>query len=166
MILYAAELDHEAGKKDSRRLLPRILQEQGEGISLSVTHTGTLWACLVAEDGPLGLDLERVREVPYEKLARRFFTPREAEVVEEQGRDLFFRLWTAKEAWVKYTRGELYPVLSGTCLIDGTGQILTEYGGAVLQPLTLFLPECKGTICCPKERREEPLTLIRLEGEA
>ena len=161
MILYAAELDHEAGRKDSRRLLPRILQEQGEGVSLSVTHTGTLWACLVAEDGPLGLDLERVREVPHEKLARRFFTPREAEAVAEQGRDLFFRLWTAKEAWVKYTRGELYPVLSGTCLIDGA-----EYEGAVLQSLTLFLPECKGTICCPKERREESLTLIRLEGEA
>ena len=36
-------------------------------------------------------------------LARRFFTPEEAEWLRSRGEAAFFDLWCAKESWLKYT---------------------------------------------------------------
>ena len=46
---------------------------------------------------PIGIDIEYMRERPFEKISRRFFAP--SEVTAEK--ELFYETWTRKEASVK-----------------------------------------------------------------
>ncbi len=83
------------------------------GLGLSITHSGPFWFCALAE-GELGIDLQehviragesrRQAETRYRKMAVRFFHKREAAyVLEGDSFRRFFRIWAAKEAYVKYT---------------------------------------------------------------
>ncbi|QAT42597.1 4'-phosphopantetheinyl transferase family protein [Aminipila luticellarii] len=71
-------------------------------VNFSVSHSGSLWVCLVAVF-PVGVDIQLCKELPYEKLAKRFFTEEEAAYVQQKGAEAFFQVWTRKEAYVKYT---------------------------------------------------------------
>ena len=48
-------------------------------VEVSVSHTGRLFAALIAEEGvgPVGLDVQSMRTASYEKIARRFFKEEE-----------------------------------------------------------------------------------------
>ena len=77
-----------------------------EGPHFSLSHSGDLALAAVSHERPIGVDLERVRhERDHEGVARRFFTPAEVALLagtEEDARgELFFRLWTCKEACLK-----------------------------------------------------------------
>ena len=79
----------------------------------SISHSGELSvaACFCDE---VGIDIEPVsREKEFARIAKRFFTTRELRRFEEGGADAesFLRIWTEKEAYVKYsgkTFAELY----------------------------------------------------------
>ena len=69
-------------------------------------------------DYPLGVDLEYLREMPdAAKIAQRFFTPQEFQLINclqgKQRSATFFKLWTAKEAYLKATGTGLSGSLSG-----------------------------------------------------
>jgi len=71
-------------------------------IHFSLSHSGSWWGCLMAEE-PVGFDLEVCREkVNYEKIAQRFFTKEECELILAEGLDAFYDVWVRKEAYVKY----------------------------------------------------------------
>ena len=72
----------------------------------NLAHSGLLVALAVSDGRRVGIDVERVRRGPnFNKLARRFFCPRETRALEaadpEQRRRLFFKFWTLKEAYLK-----------------------------------------------------------------
>ena len=46
---------------------------------------------------PIGIDIEVMRDRPFEKISRRFFSSEEV----TSDRDRFYDLWTAKEASIK-----------------------------------------------------------------
>lgn len=76
------------------------------GPRFSLSHSGTLALVAVSEDREVGVDVEVVRPIPdAAALARRFFSPEEAQTIASQPRrrrDLqFMRSWTALEAIVK-----------------------------------------------------------------
>jgi len=81
-------------------------------IHFSVSHSGDYWACAVSLES-VGMDLQKhvllkheTREeasARFQKMARRFLHPTEAYFVEQNPYDRFFTVWTAKEAYVKYT---------------------------------------------------------------
>lgn len=81
-----------------------------DGLHFSVSHSGDLWSCLMA-DRPCGLDLQELRPCNYEKLAARFYTPVEQAYVTTAARDAgktgslqaFYKIWTRREALAKYT---------------------------------------------------------------
>ncbi len=94
-----------------------------DGSCVSITDSGSFWMMAVA-DVPIGIDLQlhavgkgkRAGEDPLSrqcrKLAERFFHPEENEYVQNGCPDgssevevihRFFEVWTAKEAYVKYT---------------------------------------------------------------
>jgi len=54
---------------------------------------------------PVGVDLERVRDLDVARIAKRFFSSKELfflqEKNQEENREIFFKLWTAKEAALK-----------------------------------------------------------------
>lgn len=84
-------------------------------VHLSISHSGNMAVCVV-DDTPVGIDVEQLRPVEL-KIAKRFFNADEQiylfgrEPVEtdfcysdDDGVMLrFFEIWTAKEAFVKYT---------------------------------------------------------------
>ncbi len=87
-------------------------------LPFSITHSGGFWVCAVGE-GEVGLDLQEVRDRETEKIARRFFHPSETAWLRSRGPDEFFRLWAAKESYVKYTGEGLTKGLDYFSVIDG-----------------------------------------------
>lgn len=72
----------------------------GDEVRFNVSHSGGVALIAVARELELGVDIEGVRErETYPDLARRYFTPAEADAV----RDLrtFYHVWTRKEAFLK-----------------------------------------------------------------
>lgn len=85
---------------------PFLLADGAPDFNLSDTRGGTLVA--VAAQGRVGIDLERLdRQLSHRDLARRYFAPREIAALEalpdDDARQAFLRLWTAKESSCKAT---------------------------------------------------------------
>lgn len=81
------------------------LQPNAHGLHFNVTHTDGLAAVAVARQPNVGIDAEpRTRQVNL-GMAQRYFAPSEAALVEQapatEQADVFLRLWTLKEAYVK-----------------------------------------------------------------
>lgn len=71
------------------------------GWKVSVSHSGDLVGVAVGTVAPLGLDVEEIRAVELESMARLVLTPTEQRQLTST--DDFFRYWTRKEAVVKST---------------------------------------------------------------
>jgi len=82
-----------------------VTRDTGSGrvtVPASVSRGGGVTAVAVRTGGPVGVDVERCRQLPVLGLARRWYGPTEvawlaARPVAGRSRD-FLRLWTAKEA--------------------------------------------------------------------
>ena len=89
---------------------PHIAEPAGLPLRFNLSHSGRLVVCAVTSGAEVGVDVERMRDLPKAvELARRFFAPSEAAAVEAAGCDCrsreFLRHWTFKESYVK-ARGE------------------------------------------------------------
>ena len=102
------------------------------GICASVTHCKGVWICALSTTA-VGVDAERHRAVDYLAIARRFFHPTEYEAVAHCHR-LFFNIWTAKEAYLKYTGQGLSGGL-GSFSVVSDGTIADTTSGAQLRHL-------------------------------
>ncbi|WP_016950943.1 4'-phosphopantetheinyl transferase HetI [Anabaena sp. PCC 7108] len=74
----------------------------------NLSHSQNLALCGVSYTRTIGVDLEYIRSMSdLENLAKRFFLPKEYEVVKslplDQQQQIFFRYWTCKEAYLKAT---------------------------------------------------------------
>lgn len=89
---------------------PELLEKQF-GLHFNVSHTGNLAAFAFTRTGPVGVDIERVRQdMPrLDEIAIRHFAPGErhalAQISQTQRAGAFFRCWARKEAVLK-ARGE------------------------------------------------------------
>ena len=77
-----------------------------KGVEFNVSHTEYLALIAVVPDRQVGVDVESInRQLEWNELAERFFTPAESRYLKsltaEENRRNFFRLWTAKEAYLK-----------------------------------------------------------------
>lgn len=76
----------------------------GIPVEFSVSHTDDVWVCLMSVGNePVGIDIQQVKPYSYDKIAARYYTKEEQEYLEQNGEDGFFRIWTRKEAYAKYT---------------------------------------------------------------
>ncbi|MBD2344728.1 4'-phosphopantetheinyl transferase HetI [Anabaena subtropica] len=85
-----------------------ILADNQTGLLFNLSHSQDLALCAVNYTRQIGIDLEYLRPTSdLESLAKRFFLPREYELVrslpDEQKQKIFFRYWTCKEAYLKAT---------------------------------------------------------------
>jgi 4'-phosphopantetheinyl transferase len=72
------------------------------GAAFSIAHAGNRVTCCVADEGPVGIDLEFANaRKNIGGIAKRFFSADEADWLSTQSTDRFFMLWVLKEAWVK-----------------------------------------------------------------
>lgn len=104
------------------------------GIAVSLSHTDGMVAAAVA-NVPVGIDVERIREVR-PGIARRFFTRRERLYAREtRDKRIFFTIWTCKEAAVKMSGETLVSRISmlDTLAPEWAGRFLTyEWDGYLL----------------------------------
>ena len=75
-------------------------------LQFNVSHSGSLALIAIARDRQVGVDIERVRDLPDgEAVARRFFAPAEVfeylSVPENRRAEAFYNGWTRKEAFIK-----------------------------------------------------------------
>ena len=90
---------------------PGLAGGQGfEDLRFNLSHAGELGLLAVAQGREVGVDIERIRtDLERDRIARRFFSPREAEdfvnLPEDLQTEAFFTCWTRKEAYLK-ARGE------------------------------------------------------------
>jgi len=80
--------------------------DSNEGLEFNLSHSGSL-ALLVLGTCPVGADIERHKPRRWADVARRFYAPGEQEQLfaapHFEQENLFFRLWTCKEALLKCT---------------------------------------------------------------
>lgn len=105
----------------------------GGELQFNVAHSDRLALFAVTRGRQVGVDLELVRaEVAHEGIAERFFSPGEVAVLEglprELRRQMFFRLWARKEAYIK-ARGEGLSIpLDRFCVAPGLREEKTLVG--------------------------------------
>lgn len=77
------------------------------GAFFNISHSCDWTLVAISVSGEVGIDVQEMREeTPIERIAARFFTEKENRALLEQTnhrerRELFFRIWTRKEAYVK-----------------------------------------------------------------
>ena len=77
------------------------------GRQFSLSHAGGLAVCALSDGGPVGVDVEPVR--PHAAgLPAYVMTPEELAAFDGRWED-FARVWTLKEAWVKYLGRSVWP---------------------------------------------------------
>jgi 4'-phosphopantetheinyl transferase len=87
-----------------------------DGPAVSITHSGSIVACAIADSGDIGVDLEAInprRNIA--TVARRFYSEQEALWLETQSPDRFFMLWVLKEAYVKAMGRSIFGGINGLC---------------------------------------------------
>jgi 4'-phosphopantetheinyl transferase len=86
---------------------PELAGKAGQrALHFNVSHSHGLALYAVTDDREVGVDVERIRpDVAGEKIAERFFSPREAATLRElpaqMQQEAFFACWTRKEAYLK-----------------------------------------------------------------
>ncbi len=87
-------------------------------VHFSITHSGGFWACAVGPD-EVGLDIQEEMDNDTQAIAKRFFHPSEISWLETNGWEDFFRIWTMKESFIKFTGKGLMEGLDHFSVIDG-----------------------------------------------
>ncbi len=80
--------------------------KQDSPLKFNLSHSGAYALYGFTYHHPIGVDLEYIREMPDAvKIAQRFFSEREYRLInnveDSQKSEVFFKLWTAKEAYLK-----------------------------------------------------------------
>ena len=107
---------------------------KGYPVHFNVSHSGLLWMCMVG-DAPCGIDIQQEKDCSFEKIAERHFNKAEQEYVKSEGPGGFFRLWTMREAYGKYTGQGFYGEMPSFVGIDG--QLVEEVGDAFIHEMEI-----------------------------
>jgi 4'-phosphopantetheinyl transferase len=99
----AIEFQHGAYGKPGLRM-----DGAGPHIFFNTSHSAEIAICAITSACPIGVDVERMREIPeIEGIARQFFVPNETRTLmalpAESRMQAFYNCWTRKEAFLKAT---------------------------------------------------------------
>ena len=139
--LLEKALSVHTGNREQAKILIRALKkgEHGkpyiEGFScFSISHTGNIWAVLVAEC-ECGLDIQLYKKCDIRAISERWFAPEDAALMaaapDEDNDEMFFRIWTRREALVKTLGGTVYDpclpaVSSGDLSANGSNYTIRD----------------------------------------
>lgn len=72
--------------------------------NFNISHSGNYVAYAISNN-PIGVDIEEIKNIEYEEIAKSFFTTREVNYISNQNLDnqlsKFYFIWTLKESFVK-----------------------------------------------------------------
>lgn len=111
-------------------------------VFFNISHSGDYVVCAFS-DTEIGVDIQKIGKIRM-PVAERFFHPRETRILmntpDREKDELFFRYWSGKESFLKYTGTGLSASLASFCIVWGKRE--TEiYKSNVRLPL--FLHECE-----------------------
>lgn len=96
------------------------------------------YVVLVTDECPVGIDIEELR-TGYQKLAARFFSQEEAEVLKEHwSDDLFTKLWTRKESYLKAAGFGMRMPLDGFSVLEEQVRINGKMPQAMIEPGAVY----------------------------
>ena len=108
----------------------------------SVSHSGDYAIC-VTGTCEVGIDLQEHRRAAFQGIARRFYTPQEQNFIfhenDGQEKERFYRIWSCKEAFIKYTGNGISEGLT-TFSADPAHHLILQNGqpaAALYEPLQL-----------------------------
>lgn len=127
----------------------------------SVSHTGAaeagIAAVAVSETSPVGIDIQQIdHQTDWRRIAQRRFPSGEWDMLrampDDEGKMLFFTLWSIKEACVKMENGTLMPYLRGVEIEFHAGSFrlasTTPKGLAEATIFFHFVPEVELIVAC------------------
>ncbi len=125
-------------------------------IYFNISHSDKAVACIIASQ-EVGLDIQKCVAVK-ENIAKRFFTKEESAFLEakrdahkeitEEYRDWFFRLWSIKESYIKYTGQGMRQGLDSFEICFAEGKIKESGREAFYQEIKLKeMPDYTCSIC-------------------
>lgn len=122
-------------------------------IHFNISHSGTM-AAVVFSDGEIGIDIEKIKDFRLET-AKRFFDKKEYEYLlkfndsDEQKKE-FFRLWTLKESYMKFTGQGMKLPLDSFCINIEDEKATVNHGGCYFYEYNHIDGYCLA-VCSDKE---------------
>jgi len=113
-------------------------------LHFNVSHTEHYFALLINKHHAVGVDIESLqRSVDFLALAKRFFSVTEIKFLEQAAdkKNIFFRLWTAKEALLKASGVGLEKLAECALFVDAQGHLQTtakDFQAWQLETLTFY----------------------------
>ncbi len=165
-ILLAEALPRYGARPEDITLGPEG-KPQVEGIYFNLSHSVRMAVCAVGKQ-PVGCDVEKIDKEP-DKMADHFFHPGETDLLhrcETKRRDeLFFRLWTLKESYLKMTGEGLRLPLNSFEILIGQEEVRVRRDGEIL-PCHIReypVPGYKLSVCALENRFAEHIVYINPE---
>lgn len=125
ILLLFGEKDIQVSRGDRGK--PYVRNRQG--IFFNVSHSHGCVVCAVY-DKPVGIDVEKIRDINWESIAQHAFTKRELEFLylkpEEDRQRYFYEIWTAKESFLKLKGGGIFDMhedIEDNCILINMNQI-------------------------------------------
>lgn len=123
-------LQHLLGKKEvSLEKLHLTPDDHGKPrlslpLDFSIAHSFDVVMCLVSDEGPIGVDVEKIRDVPLEEYQSSFTENEWSFIVKDHNPiESFFSLWTKKESLLKMHGLGLQVPLTHVKVLDTVGVI-------------------------------------------
>lgn len=90
--------------------------------NFNISHSGDFVLC-ATDNKPIGIDIEKIKYIKYEDIAKRFFTISEFDYIVKDDPDMqlskFYEIWTLKESYIKCSgQGLTIPLESFSIDID------------------------------------------------
>lgn len=132
-ILKHYEQNSEKLKLATTELKPSLTDSS---IEFNISHTGHDLFIGISWQQPIGVDVERIRPIDSLAIAKRYFSKEEIEILENCERestreDLFYNIWTKKEAYLKAEGGKISDGLSNFSVIDKLNTI-EDYSSCIV----------------------------------
>jgi 4'-phosphopantetheinyl transferase len=129
-------------------------------VRFSISHSGQMWICIMGLDA-CGIDLQEAKDCDFMKIAARYFSRYEQSLVMKRGLTGFYKIWTRREAFAKYTGQGLFgSPLPSFALEDGSLAPFLLWEGRRVYVRELDLgPEIACAYCNEEEEDE-----IRIYG--
>ncbi|HFC29564.1 MAG TPA: 4'-phosphopantetheinyl transferase superfamily protein [Oceanospirillales bacterium] len=115
---------------------------QVDGLYFSISHCRDKLVQVFSENAEIGIDIEfKNKQRNYLKLAKRFFPVQEFNFLQQLNTkdaiNMFYQLWTCKEAYCKYFGGVLWQYLADNFL-DNNNQLRKNKGDVYFKALPIL----------------------------
>ncbi len=126
-----------------RDYLSRVALDWKEPITLHWNKSDTsTYAVVAVSSKEVGVDIEYMKDRPFEKISRRYFHT--FEITDDK--EIFYDLWTRKEAWTKKKKGKIAENMKEFMYTPTASRRIEKYHGQFI-PLMNLPDNVVGYLC-------------------